>query len=173
MDKDGTVQDPPPQAGTTAVTPQPPGPGLGTKVFIALVIVGFLAAGVGATKTYLDQSRRAAELEERGVAADADVMSATEISGRRIETYHKLRVSYDPPGPKILEFAEVQDCSGARYEPGVPTVRVVYLPNDPETVRLESCRSSFDSDVLPGIFGLVFFAIALLMLWRLRHLWTS
>ena len=158
-------------SGRGAGAEQTARPGLGTKVFLALVIVGFAAAGIGAIKTYLDESRQSTELVERGVETDGDVMSATEISGRRIETYTKLRVSYDPQGPRILDFAEVQDCPAARYEPGISTVRVVYLPDDPDVIRLQTCRSSFDSDVLPGILGLVFIALALLILWRARRVW--
>ena len=140
---------------------------LRTKVFFAAVILGFIAAGVGALMTYRDQSRAGRELQERGVEADADVMSVSEPS----ETYTELRVSYDPPGPRFLEFAEVQDCAGARYEPGIETVRVVYLPDDPDVIRLQLCRSTFDSDMFPGIVGAAFIAVALFMLWRLRHLW--
>jgi hypothetical protein len=142
-------------------------------VFFALVILGFGAAGVAATATYLDKSAASKDLKERGVGTDADVVSATEFSGRRIETYHKLEISYDPDGPTVVEFAEVQDCSGARYESGTDTVRVVYLPDDPQVVRLEACRSSFDSDVLPGFIGIAFIGFTLFMLWRLRGMWRS
>ena len=143
---------------------------LRTKVFFAVAILGLAAAGVGALNVYSDQSRAGRELQERGVEADADVMS---VSGPEIETHTELRVSYDPAGPQILEFAEVQDCAGARYEPGIETVRVVYLPDDPEVIRLQLCRSTFDSDVFPGIVGVAFLATVLFMLWRLRRLWGS
>lgn len=146
---------------------------LGVKVFWALVIIGFGAAGYGAMKTYVDQSRVATRLEEEGVEADADVNSVTEISGRRTETYHELGISYDPPGPKLLEFAEVQDCNGARWEEGIETVRVVYLPDDPDVIRLQRCASSFDTDILPGIIGAVFIALTLFMLWKSRKMWTE
>jgi len=149
------------------------GAGLGVKLFFTLVLIGFLAAGYGGIKTYLDKTQESEALQERGVEADADVSTATEISGRRIETYHELSVFYDPEGPRILEFAVVKDCPGGRWEPGIETVRVVYLPNDPDTIRLAACESSFDVDKLPGIFGLVFFAFALFMLWRLRRLFTG
>jgi hypothetical protein len=132
-----------------------------------------MAAGYGATKTYLDEGRVSRDLQERGVSTDADVVSVTEFSGRRIETYHELSVSYDPPGPEILEFADVQDCSGSRYESGLETVRILYLPDDPEVVRLEACRSSFDRDILPAILGGAFFVFALLLAWRTRSVWRS
>ena len=152
---------------------RPPPVTLGVKIFWALVIIGFGAAGYGAMKTYVDQSRRAQALEERGVEADADVTSVTEISGRRIATYHELTVSYDPPGPKLLEFADVQDCDGARWEAGIETVRVVYLPDDPEVIRLQRCASHFDTDIFPGIIGGVFIALTLFLLWRTRTLWRD
>ena len=148
-------------------------PGVGTKVFMALVVIGLFAAGYGGIRTYLDKTSQARGLEEEGVEADADVASATLTSGRRIEEYATLRVSYDPPGPQILEFAEVNDCSDARWERGIETVRVVYLPDDPEVVVLEGCLSDFDANILPGILGAVFLALALLLLWRLRHFWRS
>jgi hypothetical protein len=141
---------------------------LWSKVFFALVIVGVVAAAYGAIKTYVDQSKEGTDLRERGVETDADVMSVTESDG-----YSELSVSYDPPGPPILEFAEVQDCSGARYEKGVETVRVVYLPDDPEVIRMNACRASFDSDKLPGFVGIALIAFALFMLWRLRGMWAS
>lgn len=140
---------------------------------MALVVIGLLAAGYGGIKTYLDKTRQAQELEEDGVHADANVTSATLTSGRRIEEYATLSVSYDPPGDKILEFAEVKDCSGARWERGIETVRVVYLPDDPEVITLEACRSNFDVNILPGILGGVFLALALLLMWRLRGFWRS
>ncbi|MFP5352450.1 MAG: DUF3592 domain-containing protein [Actinomycetota bacterium] len=148
-------------------------PGIGTKMFMGLVVVGLLAAGWGGLKTYLDKTNQARELEENGVLADADVSSATLTSGRRIEEYATLRVSFDPPGPKFLEFAEVKDCSGARWERGIETVRVVYLPDNPEVIALEACRSNFDANILPGILGAVFLVLGLLLLWRLRGFWRS
>ena len=156
----------PPRAG-------PPPASLGIKIFFAIVILGLAAAGYGGIKTYLDKTSAASALEEDGVETDAEVTSATEISGRRIETYHELSVSYDPEGPKILEFAEVKDCSGARWEPGLETVRIVYLPDDPEVVSLERCRANFDANILPGILGLVFGALALLAAWKTRGMWTE
>ena len=168
---DGSVTQPPPQ--------QAPGPaqsstGIGFKIFMALVVLGLAAAGYGGIKTYLEKSSQSQRLQEDGVEANADVSSVTEISGRRIETYHELRVSYDPPGEEILEFAEVKDCSGARYESGITTVRVVYLPDEPEVIRLAACEANFDTDKFPGIIGLVFSAFALLLLWRLGlRFWTS
>ncbi len=144
-----------------------------TKVFFALVILGLAAGGAGAIKTYLDQSEVGERLEEQGVAAEANVMSATEITGWRIATYSQLRVSYDPPGPQILAFAEIQDCSEERYAPGTRTVQVVFLPSDPDVIRLAACRSSFDSDRLPGLIGIALIGVALFMVWRLRRLWTG
>jgi hypothetical protein len=143
------------------------------KVFIALVILGFGAAAFGGLKTYLDNRAAASALQEGGIEADAHVSSVTEVSGRRIETYHKISVSFDPQGPLEFGSAEIQDCSGHRYESGTGTVRIVYAASDPDTVRLAACRSSFDSDILPGIVGVAFLAVALLLLWRTRGLWTS
>lgn len=162
----------PEMSGGTSL-PRARGASPGMKVFYALVIIGFGAAGFGALKTYFDNRTASSALEERGVEADARVSSVTEISGRRIETYHELSISYDPPGPRLLEFAEVQDCSGQRYLGATPSVEIVYLPDDPDTVRLSACRSSFDSNILPGILGLVFVVIALFLPWRLRRVWTS
>jgi hypothetical protein len=151
--------------------PAPPPATLGLKVFFAIVILGLGAAGYGGIKTYLDKTSAASALEDNGVETDAEVTSATEVSGRRIETYHRLNVSWDPEGPKLLEFAEVLDCSGARWEPGLDTVRIVYLPDDPEVVTLERCRSNFDMNVFPGIIGIVFAAFALLVAWKTRRMW--
>jgi hypothetical protein len=168
---DGSVVQPPPQQGPA---PAPANTGIGFKIFMALVILGFAAAGYGGIKTYLEKSDQSRRLQEDGVEADADVMSVTEISGRRIETYHELSVSYDPSSEDFLAFAEVKDCSGARYESGISTVRVVYLPDDPEVIRLAACEANFDTDRFPGIIGLVFGALALLLLWRLGlRFWTS
>src|SRR5918995_6335877 len=113
---------------------------LGTKVFLALVVIGLGAAGGGAMKTYLEKSRQGQALEERGVVTDADITSVIEVTGRRTATYHRLTVSYDPSGPRPVQVAEVLDCSGARYESGMRIVSVVYLPDDPDVIRLESCR---------------------------------
>ena len=160
-------------ADNTSGTASNAGPSWGVKLFFGLAILGFAAAGYGGIKTYLDQSRESERLQENGVLADADVTSVMETSGRRIETYHDLTVSYDPPGPRVLEFSQVQDCSGARYEAGIETVRVVYLPQDPDVIRLEACEDSFDANVFPGIVGLIFISFTLFMLWRSRQLWTS
>ncbi|HJR44597.1 MAG TPA: DUF3592 domain-containing protein [Actinomycetota bacterium] len=143
------------------------------KLFLTLVMIGFAAAGYGGIKTYLDTRSRTEALEERGVEADATVESVTEVSGRRIETYHRLDLSYTPPGEQTLYFYEVLDCSGARWEEGLETMRIVYLPDDPEVVRLQRCRSNFDTNVLPGIVGLVFSALALFMAWKSRGMWRS
>ena len=145
-----------------------PRPTVTSKVLTGLVIVGLLVGGVAALFTYRDKSGQGQELNDKGVATDADVVSV-----RKSDSYTELNVSYDPPGDDFLEFAHVQDCSGARYEPGIETVRVVYLPDDPDVIRLESCSSSFDSDVLPGIVGIVFIVVSLFMLWRSRGLWRS
>lgn len=149
------------------------GSSLWTKVFFAVVILGLAAGGIGAIKTYLDQSAVGERLVEQGVAAEANVMSATEITGWRSATYTELRVSYDPPGPQILEFAEIQDCTEERYAPGTRTVRVVFLSSDPDVIRLAACRSSFDSDRLPGLIGIALIGVSLFMLWRLRRLWAG
>jgi len=146
---------------------------LGVKLFLALVILGFLAAGYGGIKTYLDKSAQATGLEEDGVEADADVSSVSEVSGRRIETYHKLFVFYDEEDSIGPVFAHVTDCSGHRYERGIETVRIVYLPKDPEVVALEACRSNFDANVFPGIVGVAFAALGLLVAWRARGVWTQ
>src|SRR5688500_13506820 len=114
-----------------------PGPTLGMKVLVVLVILGTFAAGIVAIATYKENSTQGSALETQGVKTDADVVSVREGDG-----YSEISVSYDPPGDEFLEFAEVQDCSGARYEQGIETVRVVYLPDDPDVIRLEACQSS-------------------------------
>ncbi|MEA2432748.1 MAG: hypothetical protein QOG54_205 [Actinomycetota bacterium] len=147
------------------------GPTLGVKIFLALVIIGFGAAGYGGLKTYFDNRAAISNLKDRGVETDASVTSVTEVSGRRIETYHKISVAFDPQGPDSSESAEILDCSGNRYD-GEGSVTIDYLPDDPSIIRLAACEGSFDSNVLPGIIGLVFGALALLLLWRLRGFWT-
>ncbi|MFN2525814.1 MAG: DUF3592 domain-containing protein [Actinomycetota bacterium] len=146
--------------------------GLGTKIFWALVILGFGAATFGALKTYLDNRSELSALEERGVEEDATVTSVTEISGRRIETYHKINVSFHPQGLGDSASAEILDCSGHRYERGLDVVRILYLPEDPQVIRLAACRSSFDANLLPGIIGVVFAAFTLFILWATRRVWT-
>jgi hypothetical protein len=142
------------------------------NVFFALVIIGFGAAGFGGLKTYFDNRAEISNLNESGVETEASVTSVTEISGRRIETYHRINVAWDPQGPESSESAEVLDCSGNRYD-GEDTVAIDYLPDDPSIVRLVACESSFDSNLLPGLVGLVFTGLALLLLWRLRGSWRS
>lgn len=144
------------------------GTALGTKALFALVLVGMIVGGVAALVVYRENSREGAALDADGVKADADVVSVREEDG-----YTELMVSYDPPGDEFLEFAEVQDCDGGRYEQGIETVRVVYLPDDPDVIRLESCQSSFDTNVFPGIVGLMLLGFAAFMLVRLRRFWTS
>lgn len=143
----------------------------GNKIFLALFIVGLVAAGVGALVTYRNTGAESDVLDQRGVRADADVVSVSQVTGA--EEVSRLRVSYDPPGERFLEFAEVTDCSGARYEQGVETVRVVYLPDDPSVIRLEACEDSFDDNTLPGIIGVVLLLVAALAMWRLRRLWQA
>jgi hypothetical protein len=139
---------------------------------MAVVILGFGAAGVGALKTYIDNRAETTALAARGVEEDANVTNVTEVSGRRIETYHRINVSFDPRGPGLFEFAEILDCPGHRYD-GPATVRIVYLPDDPEAVWLVACQSSFDANTFPGIIGVVLVAFTLFMLWRTRRLWMS
>lgn len=141
---------------------------LGTKALFALVLVGMIVGGVAALAVYRENSREGAALESEGVKTDADVVSVREEDG-----YTELMVSYDPPGDKFLEFAEVQDCDGGRYEQGIEIVRVVYLPDDPDVIRLEACQSSFDTNVFPGVVGLMLLGFAVFMLVRLRRFWTS
>ena len=146
-------------------------PSVGNKVFLALFVVGLVAAGVGALVTYRNTGAESDALGERGIRADADVLSVSEVTGA--EEVSRLRVSYDPPGGRFLEFAEVTDCSGARYEQGVRTVRVVYLPDDPNVIRMEACEDSFDDNTLPGIIGVVLLLVAVMAMWRLRRLWRA
>lgn len=143
----------------------------GNKIFLALFIVGLVAAGVGALVTYRNTGAESDALAEHGVRADADVVSVSEVVGA--EEVSRLRVSYDPPGERFLDFAEVTDCSRARYEQGVGTVRVVYLPDDPNVIRLEACEDSFDDNILPGIIGVALLLVAALAMWRLRRLWRA
>ncbi|MEA2517593.1 MAG: hypothetical protein QOG16_1431 [Actinomycetota bacterium] len=140
----------------------------GRKVLVALVILGCLAGGVGGIKTYLAQKSDTQALEERGVETDADVVSSNQLEGSETT---KLTVSYDPPGEDFLEFAEVSDCPGARFEAGIETVRVVYVSDDPDTIRLQRCMSSFDVNVFPGYVGVGLIVIGVFMAWRLRKLW--
>ena len=144
------------------------GPALGMKVMFGLVLVGMIAGGIAAIFVYKENSRQGAALDAQGVKTDADVVSVREEDG-----YSELTVSYDPPGDSFLEFAHVQDCSGARYEQGIETVRVVYLPDDPDVIRLEACQSSFDTNVFPGVVGVMLLGFAVFMLVRLRRFWTS
>ena len=165
--------DPAPQPQGQQPPPGPPPAGWGMKLFMLVVIVGFGAAGYGGIKTFLDTRSDNAALDERGVEHDAGVISVTEVSGRRIETYHRINVAWDPEGPDSTASAEVLDCSGNRYDSGVDSVAIVYLPDDTETVKLAACQSSFDMNIFPGIIGLVFGALALFIAWKTRKMWTE
>ena len=144
------------------------GPTLFMKALFAFVLVGMIAGGIAAIVVYRENSRQGEALETKGVKTNADVVSVREEDG-----YTEMTVSYDPPGDSFLEFAEVQDCSGARYERGIETVRVVYLPDDLDAIRLEACQSSFDTNVFPGVVGLMMLGFAVFMLVRLRGFWTA
>lgn len=144
------------------------GPTVFTKILFASVLVGMIVGGIAAIVVYRENSREGAALGTQGVKADADVVSVREEDG-----YSELTVSYDPPGDSFLEFAEVQDCAGGRYEQGIETVRVVYLPDDPDAIRLEACQSSFDTNVFPGVVGVAMLGFAVFMIVRLRGFWTA
>jgi Protein of unknown function (DUF3592) len=151
------------------------GTGIGIKIFFALVILGFFAAGAAAMNYFVNHRAETAELDEKGVVVEADVLSATEIRTRR-SRYTELSVSYEPPDSQefiALEFATVQDCSSARYEPGTETVDVIFLPDDPETIRLVDCKSTFDTEWLPAMAGVLFLGFGLFAAWRTRGLWRS
>jgi hypothetical protein len=157
--------------GTPPAPPSSNEPTLGVKIFIAVVIIGFGAAGFGGIKTFLDNKSTITALRDHGISEDASVLSVTEVTGRRIETYHRINIAFDPSGPDESQYAEVLDCSGNRYERS-ETARVLYLPEDPASVRLDACMSSFDTNILPGLVGLVFGGLALFILWRTRRIWV-
>ena len=145
---------------------------LGMKLFLVVVTVGFFAAGYGGLKTYFEDRKDTALLKEEGVTATANVLSTNEVSRTRGGTYFEINVSYDPPGDEFLEFAQVLECSEESFEPGTEEVEVVFVPGKPDLTRLATCESSVDS-ILPLVVGIVFPALALLLLWRTRRFWTS
>lgn len=163
---------PSPQPVQQAPAGAPPAT-LGVKIFFALVLLIFLGGGYGGIKTYLDTRSEKAALDSEGVEVDATVSSYTEHKSRRGARYYELFVSYDKEDSIAPEFVTVMDCESARYEPGVETVRIVYLPDDPDVAVLERCRSDFSVNIFPGIIGVVFGAIGLFFAWKTRGVWRE
>lgn len=143
------------------------------KIAAALVAVGFFAGGYGAIKTVFDNRAETKRLEQQGVEEEANVLSVSEFTRNGRFVYNEISVSYEGPGDDLLAFGHVQDCEGHRIEPGTETVDIEYLPDDTDVIQLVDCKSSFDSQVFPGIAGGALIAFGLFMLWRLRHFWTS
>lgn len=132
-------------------------------VFIALVGIGFVAAGIGSFKSYFDQRSETQRLEEQGVETEANIISVEVTTQRRGGNHARLGVTYEDRGSGATTFAEVLDCSEERYEEGDRTVRIVYVPGNPEDVRRAECVSSVDS-ILPLVVGPIFLALGLFLL---------
>lgn len=138
-----------------------------TLVFAALIVL-FGAIGVVGVRTYFDNRAESAALVKEGVETDAHVIHVEEIARgpRRGGTSITLLVSYETQEPGGVEIAEVFPCSEVEYEDGDETIRVVYLPGDPEAVRMAGCASTIDTS-LPLVIGIGSFALALFLLWLL------
>lgn len=133
-------------------------------IFFAVAILIFVGFGYGALKSYFDQRTVTENLVTHGVETEADVRSVTTTRTFRGGASTSIGVSFDPRGPELITFADVQVCTEANYEEGTETVRIVYAPNDPEAVRLAECVSSVDSQ-LGLIVGVLFLALGAFLLW--------
>jgi hypothetical protein len=151
----------------------PPKASRGVDVFLAIVTIGFLAAGVASIKYYFDNRGETAELAANGVETEAEVSSiSVESHGSGRGVTIRALVSYDPQGPGLVEFTEVVGCSEETIDRDAETLRITYLPDDPESVRLADCVTSVDS-WLPIVAGIAFSALGLYLAWRLVRSWTS
>lgn len=153
--------------GTSAARPLST---VGKTVFI-VIIAGASALAYASFKTYsADRSERRALVED-GTETDADVVLVERrVRGpRRGGPVIELFVSYDPEGPEMVAYATVFPCSEVQYE-DTETVRIVYLPGDPEAVLLAGCEASIDSWI-PPVVGALLFALAIYLLWQLVRQW--
>jgi hypothetical protein len=133
-------------------------------IFIGLLIVGFIAAGLGALNSYLQERRETSAIAEDGVETDGTVIVVSQSARFRGGGGGvTLTVSYSPEGAAAVEIADVTVCSEADYDEGTDTVRVVYVPDDPQAVRLAECAGTIDSS-LGLIFGIIFLALGLFFL---------
>jgi hypothetical protein len=144
---------------------------LGADIFLALVIVGFIAGGVGALSSYLEQRKQTEELVENGVEAEAQVVSVTETTQFRGGRSTTLTVSFDP-STSDLALADVTVCTEADYDEGAATVQIVHSEDDPEVARLAECVTSVDSQ-LGLVFGVIFLGLGVFLLWRLIRGWIA
>jgi hypothetical protein len=145
---------------------------LGVTLFLVALIVGFVWGGVGALNTYLEQRAETKELAENRVEGDAQVLSVTTTKQFRGGQSTSLRVSFDPSGPELLEFADLTVCTEADYDEGTETVRVVHASTDPGIVALAECEGSVDS-ILPLVIGVLLIALGAFLVWQLVRSWTA
>ena len=78
--------------------------------------------------------------------------------------YNEVSVTFDPEGPETTSSAELLDCSAQRWEEGVETMEITYLPDDPDVIGFSECATS--PGILSAALGTVFSLLALFMIWR-------
>ena len=134
-----------------------------TTFVIALVAIGFVAAGVGAFKSFFDQRLETRRLQEQGVETEAEIVSVEITTQRRGGRHARVGVTYTDRESGTTAVAEVLDCTEEQHEEGDRTVRIVYVPGNPEEVRRAECVSSADS-VLGAVLGPIFLGLGLFLL---------
>jgi hypothetical protein len=154
------AQSAPPATGQGGQKP----PGIGLKIFYVLLILGFGAAGVGAFLAFFNARSEAAALKEDGVETQAEVTSVVTTTSDGEVTHNEVSVRFDPEGPETIASATLIDCSAQRWEDGVRTMDIAYLPDDRDVIGFSECAKS--PDVLSAVLGTIFLAIALFLLWR-------
>jgi hypothetical protein len=138
--------------------------GIFLKLFYVLVILVVGVAGVGLYILYFNDRSEAARLEDEGVEVDADVISVTETSRNGEVVYNEVSVTFDPEGPETTTSAELLDCSAQRWEEGVESMEITYLPDDLDVIGVSECAKS--PGILSVILGTAFSLLALFMIWR-------
>lgn len=138
--------------------------GIILKLFYVLVILVVGAAGVGLLVLFMNDRSEAAQLEDEGVEVEADVTSVTETSRDGEVVYNEVSLTFDPEGPETSASAQLLDCSAQRWEEGVETMEITYLPDDPDVMGFSECAKS--PGILSAVLGVVFSLLALFMIWR-------
>ena len=139
-------------------------PGIGLKIFYVFLILGLGAVGVGAFLFFFNDRSEAAALKADGVETQADVTSVVTTTRDGEVTFNEVSLRFDPEGPETTASADLIDCSAQRWEDGVRTMEITYLPDDPEVIGLSECATS--PGMLSAVLGAVFLGGALIMLWR-------
>ena len=145
---------------------------LGVNIFIGLLIVGFIAAGIGALNSYLQQRAENAAIAEDGAEVEASVIAVTEKTQFRGGSSFVLTVSFEPKGSASTQVADVTVCTEGDYTEGDDSVQVVYAVDDPAAVRLAECKDTVDSS-LGLVFGIIFLGLGLFFMWGSIRSWMK